>query len=323
MQKGRRYFSFTRYLRPHIPLIDLEQFAADLNMHVHSAIHTTLIRIQKMAVKPKALKELYARAAGRCAMCPGFESVFKEQICDVDIDNKNISEAAHIIAQSKKGPRGEDGYTGDIDDYDNLILLCPNHHKTVDDNPLRFSADWLRRKKTELEHFVDKTLANDSRRSRDVTSLSLLMENLAFTRIRGYCENLPDSFNSDLFEVGSMLDGFPVDLPDARPFYDEILELNFSNFEKSYQALSWILTSNFENERKQSISIYKDTIHHGKTLTILFNKGELYPYKESSEIQNEILTRKDAFIQSYSTLMNHLRFNYTEVDLNSYRPYTL
>jgi len=276
-----------------------------------------------MAVKPKALKELYARAAGRCAMCPGFESVFKKQVCDVDIDNKNISEAAHIIAQSKKGPRGGDGYTGDIDDYDNLILLCPNHHKTVDDNPQQFPADWLRRKKSELEQLVDKSLATDNRRRRDISSLSLLMENLAFTRIRGYCENLPDSFNSELFEVGSVLDGLPIDLPDARPFYDDILEFNFSEFEKSYRALSCLLTSNFENEKKHLISTYKDTIQHGKTLTILFNKGELYHYKESLKIQDEICNRRNTFIQSYTKLINHLRFNYTEVNLNSYRPYIL
>ncbi|MBA2923015.1 HNH endonuclease [Pseudomonas sp. P7] len=276
-----------------------------------------------MAVKPKALKELYARAAGRCAMCPGFESVFKEQVCDIDIDNKNISEAAHIIARSKKGPRGEDGFSGDIDDYDNLILLCPNHHKSVDDNPLRFPPDWLHRKKIELEKFVENSLATDNRRSRDISSLSLLMENLAFTRIRGYCESLPDSFNSDLFEVGSVLNGFPIDLPDARPFYDEILEFNFSDFEKTYRELSWLLKSNFENEKKHLISVYKDTIQRGNTLTILFNKGELYPYKESLDIQSEICEKRDSFIQSYTKLMNHLRFSYTEVNLNSYRPYIL
>lgn len=276
-----------------------------------------------MAVKPKALKELYAKSAGRCAICPSFESVFKEQVCDVDIDNKNISEAAHIIAQSQKGPRGEDGYTGGIDDYDNLILLCPNHHKAVDDNPQRFSADWLRRKKNELEKLVETSLARDNRRGRDISSLSLLMENLAFTQIPGYCENLPDSFNSDLFEVGSVLDGLPIDLPDARPFYDDILELKFSDFEKSYRALSWLLTSNFETEKKNLISIYKNTIHHGKTLTFLFNKGELYPYKESLEIQNEICRNRNTFIEHYQTLLNHLKFNYTEVNLRSYRPYII
>ena len=306
-----------------MPLIELEKVAAIGNMHLHSSTYPTLARIQDMAVKPKALKELYARTAGRCAMCPGFESVFKKQVCDIDIDNKNISEAAHIIAQSKKGPRGQDGYTGHIDDYENLILLCPNHHKAVDDNPQRFSPDWLRRKKSELELFVENSLATDNRRSRDISSLSLLMENLAFTRIRGYCENLPDSFNSELFEVGSVLDGFPIDLPDARPFYDEILEFNFSDFEKSYRALSWLLTSNFENEKKHLNSVYKDTIHHGKTLTILFNKGELYPYKESINIQSEICKKRDCFIQNYAKLMNHLRFSYTEVNLNSYRPYIL
>lgn len=40
---------------------------------------------------------------------------------------------AHVIAQSPKGPRGN-GIGGD-DSYDNLILLCPTHHREIDKAP--------------------------------------------------------------------------------------------------------------------------------------------------------------------------------------------
>jgi len=79
-----------RVIRSHTSLIALEQVAASGNMHLQSFVYPTFARSQEMAVKPKALKELYARAAGRCALCPGFDSVCKEQVCDIDIDNKNI-----------------------------------------------------------------------------------------------------------------------------------------------------------------------------------------------------------------------------------------
>ncbi|QOE09627.1 HNH endonuclease [Pseudomonas asiatica] len=274
-----------------------------------------------MAVKPKAFKELYAKAAGRCAMCPNFESVFKETICSVEISNKNMSEAAHVIAQSKKGPRGEEGYTGDIDDYDNLVLLCPTHHKAVDDNPNSFPSSWLRAKKNELEQWVNNSLQLDSRRNSDVNALRLLMKNLAFTRIHGYFEDLPDSFDLNFFDIGTTLDNFPIDLPDARPFYDGVLEAKFSEFEQSYRELSWILTSHIETDKKGNISVYREAIQRGSKFIVPFNKGELYAHKESFEIQNEIRIRRDRFLRCYKELMQLLRFNYPEIDLNSYEPY--
>ncbi|PSL91596.1 HNH endonuclease [Pseudomonas sp. R9.37] len=274
-----------------------------------------------MAVKPKAFKELYAKAAGRCAMCPNYESVFKDTICSVEISNKNMSEVAHVIAQSKKGPRGEDGYTGDIDDYDNLVLLCPTHHKAVDDNPSSFPSSWLRAKKKELEQWVNNSLQLDSRRNSDVNALRLLMKNLAFTRIRAQCDDLPDSFDLNFFDTGTTLDNFPIDLPDARPFYDGVLEAKFSEFEKSYRELSWILSSHIETEKKGTISVYREAIQRGSRYYVPLNKGELYAIEESFEIQNEIRARREKFLNCYVELMKYLRFNYPEIDLNSYEPY--
>jgi len=274
-----------------------------------------------MAVKPKAFKELYAKAAGRCAMCPNFESVFKDTICDVEISNRNMSETAHVIAQSKKGPRGEEGYIGDIDDYDNLILLCPTHHKAVDDNPINFPSDWLRSRKHELEQWVHNSLQLDSRRNRDVNALRLLMKNLAFTRIQGHCDDLPDSFDLNFHDTGTTLTNFPIDLPDARPFYDGVLEARFSEFEKSYWELSWVLTANLETEKKGTIPVYREAIQRGSRYFVPFNKGEIYAHKESFHIQDEIRARRDRFIHCYHELMKYLRFNYSEIDLNSFEPY--
>lgn len=46
---------------------------------------------------------------------------------------------AHIIAKSENGPRGNN--LPEDNTYDNLILLCPNHHKTVDKNPLEYPPE--------------------------------------------------------------------------------------------------------------------------------------------------------------------------------------
>ena len=46
-----------------------------------------------------------------------------------------IGEMAHIVPWSARGPRGEHRLPDDeLNDTDNLILLCPDHHKEVDEN---------------------------------------------------------------------------------------------------------------------------------------------------------------------------------------------
>ncbi len=54
------------------------------------------------------------------------------------------TEIAHIHAAAPGGPRF-DASVARPDDLDNLIILCPNHHRLVDAEPHRFSADVLRR----------------------------------------------------------------------------------------------------------------------------------------------------------------------------------
>lgn len=83
-----------------------------------------------MAISEKDIKKLWGRSAGRCAF-PG---------CNCDClpflkqsEPTVIGEMAHVISKSPIGPRG-DGI-GDDNTYENLILLCPTHHRTVDKAP--------------------------------------------------------------------------------------------------------------------------------------------------------------------------------------------
>jgi hypothetical protein len=71
-------------------------------------------------------------------------------------DDTNFSNICHIEAAEVGGPR----YNPDSTDeyrrsYDNLILLCPNHHKKIDDNVSVYSVTVLQKMKKEHE---DKTL---------------------------------------------------------------------------------------------------------------------------------------------------------------------
>jgi hypothetical protein len=104
-------------------------------------------------MKPKDLKLLWGRAAGRCSMSD----------CRVQLAPKNeavlFGEMAHIIAQSSTGPRGQPSSPIEIDSYENLILLCPNHHTIVDKNPNDWPADRLLQMKSEHESWVQQKLA--------------------------------------------------------------------------------------------------------------------------------------------------------------------
>jgi hypothetical protein len=72
------------------------------------------------------------------------------------LDTQNpyhLGEMAHIIAHGALGPRA-DGEQPD-DTYDNLILLCPNHHRQIDKAPDQFPADLLRQWKVEHEAWIE------------------------------------------------------------------------------------------------------------------------------------------------------------------------
>lgn len=83
-----------------------------------------------MSIGDKDLKKLWGLAAGRCS----FPKCGKDCIPFLDGDSPTIiGEMAHIIAKKPDGPRGLP--SGGEDKYENLILLCPTHHTTIDKAP--------------------------------------------------------------------------------------------------------------------------------------------------------------------------------------------
>lgn len=91
-----------------------------------------------MAINLSDAKVLWGRAGARCSNpdCRADLTKFGSQ------GVVHVGEMAHLIAHSSKGPRG-DG-TGGNDTYDNLVLLCPTCHTTIDKAPEDFSEAVLR-----------------------------------------------------------------------------------------------------------------------------------------------------------------------------------
>lgn len=110
-----------------------------------------------MSISVKTRKVLWGRAGARCS----FEGCRSEliSISDFDVDGSILGEEAHIISQSEDGPRGENLIESSrINLYDNLILLCPNHHKLVDKQPSKYTVDVLHEMKKAHESWVDHNL---------------------------------------------------------------------------------------------------------------------------------------------------------------------
>lgn len=69
-----------------------------------------------------------------------------------------LGEEAHIVAQKFDGPRGAESPPGGyIDGVANLLLLCPTHHRLIDDQPQNFSIETLKEIKRSHEDSIAKS----------------------------------------------------------------------------------------------------------------------------------------------------------------------
>ncbi len=101
----------------------------------------------------KIVKELWARAAGRCEFNNCNRPLYKSPITQ---EQGNISEIAHIWSFSEHGPRGwgsTKAMRSNRNKLSNLMLLCHDCHKTIDLDKKgeRYSVKLLRQWKDEHE----------------------------------------------------------------------------------------------------------------------------------------------------------------------------
>jgi hypothetical protein len=96
---------------------------------------------------------LWTVSGGRCS----FKGCNKILILNEGGKLSNVAEKAHIIGH--KGPRysfaQEYGYTDEgLEDVSNLMMMCMDHHKLIDDHPDQYPPDMLFNMKREHEERV-------------------------------------------------------------------------------------------------------------------------------------------------------------------------
>ncbi|MFC2707147.1 MAG: HNH endonuclease, partial [Neisseria sp.] len=84
-----------------------------------------------MSISTKIAKISWGQCAARCCIC-------KRELIKKNERNSRkltlVGEIAHIVGSKQSAPRGESDLTQqERDDVDNLMLLCQEHHKEIDD----------------------------------------------------------------------------------------------------------------------------------------------------------------------------------------------
>lgn len=112
-------------------------------------------------VPDKEARILYLRSGGKCAF-PGCGKDLIEPGNSQD-DHAFIGKIAHIVADSRQGPRGKSSLTDEERDrHENLVLLCGVCHDIIDQQPLTYSVSVLRAMKVDHEERIRLATAPDT-----------------------------------------------------------------------------------------------------------------------------------------------------------------
>lgn len=115
-----------------------------------------------MAIEPRTKQILWGKAGATCS----FPGCGRNLVRDATTEDREVlvGEIAHIVGQSKGGPRAEMSVPGgNVDGYDNLILLCHEHHELVDQQPNTYLVEKLRQHKTDHEEWVRARLSKETK----------------------------------------------------------------------------------------------------------------------------------------------------------------
>ena len=122
-----------------------------------------------MTVSIKTQKMLWGRAAGLCSHPDCRLNLFFDE-AEADTPTL-VGENCHVVAENDGGPRADLSMPLDQrNSYSNLILLCRNHHKLIDDNEKgarAFPVDRLHQIKRAHEEWVRNQLGFDAAKQAD------------------------------------------------------------------------------------------------------------------------------------------------------------
>jgi hypothetical protein len=108
-----------------------------------------------MAISDRTRKIIWARSGNLCAYCR------RTQVEESTPHNAEsvVGDECHIIGEKAAAARGSLSVgRDDLDEYDNLVLLCKVHHELLDDQPETYPVEKLREVKAAHERWVKERL---------------------------------------------------------------------------------------------------------------------------------------------------------------------
>lgn len=92
-----------------------------------------------MPVSERTSKIVWGQCAARCCECRK-DLLFESE----GVISSLIGEVAHIVGETRAAARGDSPLSvRERNEAENLLLLCREHHKIVDDDPESYSVDYL------------------------------------------------------------------------------------------------------------------------------------------------------------------------------------
>lgn len=108
-----------------------------------------VVKPPSRAISQRSRLILYVRAGGRCEFDGCNRYLLRHTFTRTE---GNFAEMAHIYAFRPEGPRGREGFPENkLNDPSNLMLLCGECHKLIDDNPKRYTVKTLKQYKSRHE----------------------------------------------------------------------------------------------------------------------------------------------------------------------------
>lgn len=230
-------------------------------------------------INPTAEKELWAKSAGRCQFNGCNRILYKSPVTQELV---NISEKAHIYSFSEDGPRGwsEELETDQtqINDIDNLMLLCHDCHKAIDKDidGDKYSADLLKKWKNEHEQrvFIASNIVIDKTSHVVLYSANIGDEKSPINKSQALQAMFPDKYPvSDI----------PISLPTSLPFTDKdkiFWETEVQNLEVSFRE---ILLPKIKENNPSDFSIFAMA-----PMPLLIKLGSLFTDKISVDTYQPI-----------------------------------
>lgn len=231
-----------------------------------------------MTISEKTIKLLWANAAGHCSF-PGCDKRLSVEHA-ADITPHTLGEMAHIKGKRPGSNRYDSTQDSDArDSYQNLILLCPNHHSEIDkpENESKYTVAWLIDAKVKHEEWVISSLTKEQ-----ITTIDQLKNKIAILLAENHQAWLRYGPNSQL----------ALQNPNSDRIYALWTSERLSTIVPNNRAITKILEAHRSLFTPQQQSVISRFLSHAKSYELWVNDEIPYQAVERFPTDFEMLTKE-------------------------------